>query len=348
MLDVLFATNEDCDLLVNNEVSGQVLKSQFRYLKLAPGTYRYTAKSKRTGDEMSESFLVSAGGVNEVFMDLLYVVDEKQAQRTALQKSAIDADVALPSKGKGGKTDTRSLESRKEAEQRTVNFLVTNTAFLKGGSFVMGNNRARTRDEAEHLVSIAPVYFGKYEVTQDQWESIMGYNPSLHKGCPTCPVENVSWEDVMKFIRKLNSLSNKKFRLPTEAEWEYAAKLGGRIEVEKAGGQEAYIKKMAWFHANSASRTQPVGTKAPDVSGVYDLIGNVSEWCVDWYGAGFYKEERSQRNPEGPPGGKEKVVRGGNYKDYVGDRFRPSFRNKRLPTGKSSELGFRVVMEPGE
>lgn len=212
----------------------------------------------------------------------------------------------------------------------------------------MGNNRAPVPDEAEHTVTLRPFHFGKYEVTQDQWQTIMGYNPSLNKACPTCPVDNVSWEEVMHFVRKLNSISNRTFRLPTEAEWEYVAKLGGKAEVDKAGGQEAYIKKAAWYFANSLGHTHPVGTKAPDVAGIYDLIGNVSEWCLDWYGPSFYKEQYNQNNPEGPPQGKEKVIRGGNYKDFVGDRFRPSFRNKRPPAGKSSELGFRLVIEPAE
>jgi formylglycine-generating enzyme required for sulfatase activity len=149
----------------------------------------------------------------------------------------------------------------------------------------------------------------------------------------------------MIFIRKLNSLSSKRFRLPTEAEWEYVARWGGKAEIEKAGGAEAYIQNSAWSFINSNQQSHPVGKKQPNAAGIYDLFGNVSEWCMDWYGAFFYKENYTEKNPQGPPLGKEKVIRGGNYKDYIGDRFRPSFRNKMNPKGKGSEVGIRLVME---
>jgi formylglycine-generating enzyme required for sulfatase activity len=152
-------------------------------------------------------------------------------------------------------------------------------------------------------------------------------------------------EEVMKFIRKVNSLSNKKFRLPTEAEWEYVAKAGGKAEIDKAGGVEEYIRRTAWNATDAGNKPHPVGTKQPNGWGVYDLLGNVSEWCADWYSTFFYKEEYTEKNPEGPPLGKEKVVRGGNYKDYLGDRFRPSVRNKMNPKAKGGEVGFRLVME---
>lgn len=209
----------------------------------------------------------------------------------------------------------------------------------------MGNNKAPAADEVEHPVTIGNIQFGKYEVTQAQWEAVMGYNPSDNAECSSCPVENVSWEEVMKFIRKINVAGNKKFRLPTEAEWEYVAKLGGREEIEKAGGQEEYIKKTAWYFANSDKKTHPVGQKQPTVAGVYDLFGNVSEWCSDWYGSYYYKEDDNQKNPEGPPLGKEKVVRGGSILDYTGDRFRPSLRDKKIPTLRSKNIGFRLVLE---
>jgi formylglycine-generating enzyme required for sulfatase activity len=176
----------------------------------------------------------------------------------------------------------------------------------------------------------------------------MGSNPSLHTGCKTCPVENVSWEEVMIFIRKINSLSGKTFRLPTEAEWEYVAKFGGKEEIEKAGGAEEYIKKTAWASVNSGNQSQPIGKKQPNTVGIYDLTGNVPEWCFDWYDALFYKQEFTDKNPQGPPLGKDKVIRGGNYRDYIGDRFRPSFRNKMNPKSKSSEVGFRLVMGGGD
>lgn len=347
-LDVLFATNDDCDLYINGEAKGSVLKTDFRYVKLAPGDYRYRAKSKITGDELSDVFNVSEEGTNEVFLDMLYVIDEKAAERTRLQNAGFSLDTATQNKNFAGVKARRTVLTKEEAQKETVNFLLSNAVLIKGGSFTMGNNRAPARDEAEHSVTLGPFYFSKFEVTQHQWQSIMGYNPSVNKGCETCPVENVSWEEAMRFVRRLDSLSNRKFRLPTEAEWEYVARTGGKDEIDKAGGQEAYIKKTAWYFSNAQSKPHPVGRREPNAAGIYDMTGNVSEWCLDWYSPGFYKVERSRLNPAGPTAGKEKVIRGGNFKDYVGDRFRPSFRNKRTPASKSNEVGFRVVLSLSE
>ena len=331
-LNVLFATNEDCELYVNDELKGEVSKSNHFYTKLPPGKYEVKAVSKATKDVLTENISVAEGSLNEIFLDLLLVVDERTAQREKEQQSVTVAAIPV----------SNELPFQ---EVTKINTIVANMVPIKGGNFVMGNNKAPSKDEAEHPVVINKLLFSKYEVTQSQWETIMGYNPSINRGCPTCPVENVSWEEVMKFIRKLNSVTEKKFRLPTEAEWEYVAKLGGRAEVDAAGGQEEYIKKTAWFFSNANQKTHPVGTKLPNAAGVYDMMGNVSEWCLDWYSESYYKEEYNKMNPEGPALGKLKVIRGGNYKDYVGDRFRPSFRNKRNPIEKGSEIGFRLVLD---
>lgn len=349
-LDVLFATNDDCELYINDEAKGPVSKTAFRFLKLPAGTYRYKAKSKSTGDELTDVFTVVAGESNEVFMDLLYVIDEKAAQRAGLRGGAFTTDTLAQRSRKlaVGKSPKTAKPTKEEAQKETLLYLVSNVVPMKGGNFTMGNNRAPSHDETEHTVTLNPFYFSKFEITQYQWESVMGYNPSINKDCETCPVENVSWEEANLFIEKLNSLSNRKFRLPTEAEWEYVARLGGKAEIDKAGSQEAYIKNTAWYFSNADTKTHPVGRKEPNTAGVYDLTGNVSEWCSDWYSPTFYKEAGSRKNPTGPAKGKEKVVRGGNFKDYVGDRFRPSFRNKRLPSGKSNELGFRIVLDVSE
>lgn len=347
---VLIATNEDCEIFINNAAMGSVSKNEFRHLRLEPGTYRVRARSKATGDELTDAFTVTENGPNEVFLDVLYAVDENAAQR--IKATGSTTPTLQPGgtavKNNGATPVGKSFKTKEEAEQETVLFFLTNMAYMKGGTFVMGNNRAPSPAETEHTVTLSPFYFCKYEVTQHQWETIMGPNPSLNKDCPTCPVENVSWEDAVKFTQRISALSKRTFRLPTEAEWEYAARVGGRAEVDSAGGQEEFIKKTAWFFSNAAGRPRPVGVKQPTVAGVFDLTGNVSEWCLDWYGATYYKEAANRRNPRGPSVGKEKVVRGGNFKDYVGDRFRPSFRNRRVPTARGGELGFRLVMEAGE
>jgi formylglycine-generating enzyme required for sulfatase activity len=346
---VLFATNEDCQLFVNGEVRGFLSKEAFLYIRLAPGAYQYVAKHPTTGDEWKDTFSIAPGKQNEVFIDFMYAMDlakEKRARVSGASPPVAGSSASASVTASKNKADQPL--SVGEKAMAAINTIIAAMIPLNGGSFVMGNNKSPSGDETEHTVVLRSFRISRYEVTQEQWEAVMGSNPSLHTGCKTCPVENVSWEEVMIFIRKINSLSGKTFRLPTEAEWEYVAKFGGKEEIEKAGGAEEYIKKTAWASVNSGNQSQPIGKKQPNTVGIYDLTGNVSEWCFDWYDALFYKQEFTDKNPQGPPLGKDKVIRGGNYRDYIGDRFRPSFRNKMNPKSKSSEVGFRLVMGGGD
>ena len=345
LLDVLFATNEDGELYINDSARGLVSKSAFRYIKMEPGQYSYRVQSTATQDELKDTFTVAQGKPNEVFIDLLFFIDEKAAEREFLtNKTGIPDVLHVSNEPIVLKKDTGTVQKNRDAETAVIATLIATMIPVKGGHFTMGNNSGAA-DEGTHPVTISNLLVSKYEVTQRQWEVIMGYNPSLNKNCPTCPVENVSWVEATKFIRKVDVISNKRFRLPTEAEWEYVARLGGKNEIDTSGGQEAYIGKTAWNYINSNRETHPVGMRQPNAAGIFDMMGNVSEWCFDWYGATYYKEDQSPLNPEGPPSGREKVIRGGNFKDFFGDRFRPSFRNKRNPLERASEVGFRLVME---
>ena len=346
--DVLFATNEDCDLFINEESKGVVQKSAFSYIKLMPGTYTYKARSKNTLDELTGSFTVTDGGTNEIFVDLLLVVEQMTEAR--LRQSIIDEKITTPlvslKKPEEFKPSANQSSIKKiDTIIAAINFFLRNMVLVKEGKFVMGNNRSPFPDEAEHTVSLNPFYFSKYEITQHQWRIFMDYNPSLNKDCKYCPVENVSWDEVMNFITKLNEISGRKFRLPTEAEWEYVAKIGGKAEIDTAGGPEEFVKKTAWHFQNANNQTHQIGMKKPNVAGVYDMMGNVSEWCLDWYGIPFYADEQAAKNPRGASTGKEKVFRGGNFKDASGDRFRPSLRKKKNPLEKGGEIGFRLVLE---
>lgn len=338
--DVLFATNEDCLIYINDERKGMVPKDRFFHLLLKPGTHHYIAKNEKTGDEWRDSFTLVTGKPAEVFIDMLYAMDAGNELRAEMSRLAAATKVQTV-----GEANAPAGEARQKA---MIQQIVAGMTPISGGTFVMGNNRSPLKDEAEHPVMVSPFFMSKYEVTQEQWEAIMGFNPSLNKSCPDCPVENVSWEDVMVFLRKINSVSNRQFRLPREAEWEFVARMGGKEEIESAGGTEAYIRQTAWAFVNSGNKTHPVGKKQPNVAGIYDLFGNVSEWCLDWYGEFFFKEDFTEKDPEGPPLGKDKIIRGGNFKDHDGDRFRPSFRNKMNPKTKTSEIGFRLVMERKE
>ena len=335
---VLFATNDDCNLSIYGEYTGTVSKTEHLRLQLAPGIYTFKAASRSSADELEKSFTVNANGPNEVFIDLLYVANQNQL--AANEKKKIQKPV--PPNKKTPIEQEPNIKISSDPQVVLTNIL-ENMVEVNGGSFIMGNNKAPSEDEGEHTVTVKTVLFSMYEVTQGQWQVIMGNNPSINKGCSSCPVENVSWEEVMQFIKKINSLSNKHFRLPTEAEWEYVARFGGKEEIEKFGGPEEFIKSTAWYFANSDKETHPVGQLRANAAGIYDLFGNVSEWCADWYSPDFKKE--NQKNPVGPTTGKEKVVRGGSYIEYSADRFRPSLRNKLKPGAKDKSIGFRLVID---
>ena len=216
--------------------------------------------------------------------------------------------------------------------------------YVKGGTFTMGATAEQGSDvndieKPTHSVTLSDFYIGKYEVTQAQWKAIMGTTPSYFKG-DNLPVEQVSWNDIQEFIQKLNAQTGKKFRLPTEAEWEYAARGGNKSKGYKYSGSNN-IDEVAWYYDNSSNTTHPVGQKTPNELGIYDMSGNVWEWCQDWYGD--YSSE-AQTNPTGPSSGSNRVLRGGSW--FNGARScRVSYRYGGTPDRRSYDLGFRLVLE---
>jgi formylglycine-generating enzyme required for sulfatase activity len=154
--------------------------------------------------------------------------------------------------------------------------------FVEGGTFMMGSEDGYDSEKPAHRVTLDSFEIGKYPVTQAQWQAVMGNNPSYCKNRSECPVENVSWNDVQEFIQKLNSITYKTYRLPTEAEWEYAARGGNKSRGYKYAGSNN-IDEVAWYDKNSGRKTHPVGLKSPNELGLYDMIGNVYEWSRDYY-----------------------------------------------------------------
>ncbi|MGE4299015.1 MAG: formylglycine-generating enzyme family protein [Desulfovibrionaceae bacterium] len=184
--------------------------------------------------------------------------------------------------------------------------------WVPGGCFQMGSptsERYRDGDEGPvHEVCVDGFWLGKYEVTQAEWTKVMGNNPSHFKGDRN-PVEKVSWNDAQEFIRRLNGKGNGGFRLPTEAEWEYAARSGGKAQTY-SGGED--LTRVAWYDGNSGGQTHPVGGKAPNGMGLYDMSGNVWEWCQDWLSSSYYASS-PRSNPTGPDMGSGRVNRGGSW-----------------------------------
>ena len=217
---------------------------------------------------------------------------------------------------------------------------------VEAGSFDMGATPEMRSlqypyddEKPDHRVTLTKNYYiGKYEVTQALWQVVMGNNPSRFKG-DDLPVERVSWKRCQNFISKLNSLTGKRFRLPTEAEWEYAARGGNKSRGYRYSGSNT-LDDVAWYGDNSGSKTHAVGTKQPNELGIYDMSGNVSEWCQDWRGS---YSSSPQTNPTGAVSGSYRVDRGGSWL-YSAWFSRSSSRGGRTPGGRDGDLGLRLVL----
>ena len=213
---------------------------------------------------------------------------------------------------------------------------------VEGGTFTMGatgNKKDSYKDERPaHQVTLSSFSIGKYEITQEEWQTVMGNNPSYFKSAKR-PVENVSWNDCQEFIRKLNTMTGKRFRLPTEAEWEYAAKGGNRgNDYKYAGSNNSDF--VGWYSTNSGNCSHEVGRKSSNELGLFDMTGNVLEWCQDWYS--FYSSN-SQTDPTGPSSGSFRVLRGGCWDSSVYG-IRVSNRVSSKPGNSSNCLGFRLAL----
>ncbi|KJR41379.1 secreted protein containing Sulphatase-modifying factor domain protein [Candidatus Magnetoovum chiemensis] len=208
--------------------------------------------------------------------------------------------------------------------------------FVKGGCFDMGDTFGDgENDEKRHNVCVEDFYIGKYEVTQKQWAAVMGSNPSGFKGCDDCPVEEVSWDDSHEFIDKLNAKTGKKYSLPSEAEWEYACRSGGKKEKYAGTSDDSAFGSYAWYDDNSGDKTHSVGGKSPNGLGIYDMSGNVWEWVEDEYldyttGRPIYSSDR--------------VGRGGSW-DYDPQLARCSIRGYSAPVHRYDDIGLRLKVK---
>jgi formylglycine-generating enzyme required for sulfatase activity len=219
---------------------------------------------------------------------------------------------------------------------------------VPGGIFTMGCTKEQFcgNDEESftlpHSVTVGDFQLSRYEVTQRLWKVVMGNNPSKNTEDDLCPVERVSWNDVQRFIIKLNQQTGMEYRLPTETEWEYAARGGNKSKGYRYSGSNN-IDDVAWYNGNSGGKTQKIDTKQPNELGVYNMSGNVYEWVSDWYSD--YSLE-TQVNPTGPLSGEDRVIRGGSW-DYGGrEACRVSARSAGLPDYSASDVGFRLALSP--
>lgn len=243
--------------------------------------------------------------------------------------------------------ENKSVRERDSLMAISILNLDSNFIFVQGGTFQMGLPDSSLVEGGEiskpqHKVTLKSFYMLKTPVTQALWCSVMDSNPSFHKNCYTCPVENISWYDAQEFINKLNAFHKGHYRLPTEAEYEYAARGGNKSKgfIYSGSNNETDV---AWFNTNSNGQSHPVGQKKPNELGLMDMSGDIWEWCSDWYGMYYYKNSPSD-NPLGPANGNNKVVRGGTWSSLDEGCLIIS-RGAARPSSKDKCIGFRIVRD---
>ena len=269
-------------------------------------------------------------------------VEVKENEQASLSGSLTALATSAPQSYSASNGASSSSSSDKETF--TVNGVSFTMVRVDGGSFTMGATEeqvsyASDKEKPAHEVTLSAFSIGEIEVTQELWKAVLGKRTSLFDDNPQNPVEWASWKDCQEFVKKLSDLTGKSFRLPTEAEWEYAARGGSKSKHYKYSGSNNF-NDVAWYSGNSGGKTHPVKGKAPNELGLYDMSGNVWEWCSDWYGS---YSSSAQTNPKGPSTGSLRVIRGGSWEDNAG-RCRVSDRGSFDPAGLSYSCGFRLAL----
>jgi formylglycine-generating enzyme required for sulfatase activity len=223
-----------------------------------------------------------------------------------------------------------------------INELLQGFVQVESGTFLMGApDSIGSDDETQHTVYVSTYSIQSTEVTQELYELVMGNNPSENKSWKDMPVTNVSWEDCQVFIKKLNDITGLEYRLPTESEWEYAARGGSKSQGYLYSGSNN-IDEVGWYDTNSGKAIHFIKEKKPNELGLYDMTGNVWEWCSDWYGP-YRTDSKGSDNPKGPDNGEYRVLRGGSW-SYYAYICRTAYRNRDDPDYRDFDYGFRLVL----
>ena len=285
----------------------------------------------------------------------------RMAPRKVSEQTANPAAVSLPAEKPAPSVAQPAPAAPKPVDVETVDLgggVKMELVWVPAGSFQMGGDKYY-HEKPVHTVELDGFWMGKTEVTREQYKAVMGKNPSQFKAgffkskmLPKNPVEMVSWNDATEFCRKLGGGASPLplrgrdgpapgvFRLPTEAEWEYACRAGSTTRFS-FGDSDSGVGDYAWHALNSGRKTHPVGEKKPNDWGLYDMHGNVLEWCADWFGEKYYGES-DRKNPQGPSSGEYRVARGGSW-DCFGDFLHSSCRVRYTPSRTQGDHGFRVV-----
>ena len=335
-------SNLDCLMYVDEEECANLTANKLEKIPLRPGEYMLKFESvENMADYIEEEFTMPDKDKLKS-VDLLQVKREReQREREVIEGQ--EREKQAKERIEREKREKKECESLGEFEVKKVKFKMVK---VEGGMFMMGATGVLGRDAWEdekpaHLVTLDDYYIGETVVTQELWKAVVGKNPSHFNDGDNLPVESVSWEDVQAFIKKLNGITGRTFRLPTEAEWEYAARGGKKSKGYKYSGSNN-LDEVAWYDGNSEHRTHPVKGKNPNELGLYDMSGNVWEWCQDWYGE--YSGD-PQTSPQGPSSGTLRVFRGGGW-SVNAKICRVLNRGSRIPKDRIFNVGFRLVMCP--
>ena len=323
---------------------------------IQPPSQPYTIQTLISGEAAPAAGVQDMGKIDQK-QQLVHEAEKKRIRNLLIVIATMVVCVAiaaLVNKCRGNTTGGNQLDSTEidsvaldaQWTNDTKTFDVNGVTFtmipVEGGTFTMGATSEMTepysKEKPTHQVTLSSYYIGETEVTQALWQAVMGSNPSYFIG-DNLPVEQVSWNDCQTFISRLNSLTGKRFRLPTEAEWEFAARGGNQSSRTQYSGS-GRIGDVAWYEGNSGTKTHPVKTKQPNELGIYDMSGNVFEWCQDWYGS--YSSD-AQTNPSGASSGSYRVRRGAS--SWSDSRScRSSDRSCENPGDSRFHLGLRLVL----
>jgi formylglycine-generating enzyme required for sulfatase activity/uncharacterized caspase-like protein len=326
--DVILTSFDNYNIVLNEDTVGTITKDNPSIdLNLGAGDFYFKAISREFPEKtITDTLHITADDIQKGIPLLVKL----------LTKNSSKEEITMNANSPLAENDRHLIDM--------LNKIKYNMVIIHGGEFRMGDKMGYNDALPEHLVKLNTFYISKTEVTQEQWMALMGgENPSnFTVDCKYCPVENVSWDDANKFIKKLDSITNENYALPTEAEWEFAA-IGTNEKSKSYFSGSSKLGSVGWYRENGENETHQVGMKATNANGIYDMSGNVAEWCSDWYDENYYSRlPQVTTDPKGPATGNLKVVRGGGW-DCNETFCKVTTRSKYPPTIKKSSIGFRLV-----
>lgn len=345
--EIHIETDADCTILRFQKALGIARVGEDAVVRLKKGKHKLEFVSLKVDSVRQSNVVEVPDNDYSDFIEVRLKEKLESLDRAAREQREAEERRIREAEERKRREEEEARRKREEAERTSdkvyrVGGVEFKMVYVEGGTFTMGATAEQGDDAFDggkpaHKVTLSGYHIGEVPVTQALWKAVMGGNPSSSKG-DNNPVENVSWIDCQEFVEKLNRLTGERFRLPTEAEWEYAARGGNRSRGYKYAGSNN-IDEVAWYDGNSGYNIYPVGQKKANELSLYDMSGNVWEWCNDWNGN---YDDAPQTNPTGPATDSFRVYRGGSWKDYA-RRCRVSYRSFGSPSFRYYYLGFRLA-----